>query len=201
MRRPPTQAAVLQIARASSVVRPRDLAARGIPRHALYTLVAQGKLIQIGRGLYRLPHAEFTENHSLAEVSKRAPNAVVCLLSALRFHGLTTELPSEVWIAIGPKAWAPTFPKPRLRCVRFSGPALTEGVEVHAIEGVRVQIYSVAKTIADCFKFRNKIGTSVGIEALREAWTKRRVAADDLWRHATHCRVNNIMRPYLESLA
>ena len=167
----------------------------------LYALVSQGKLVQVGRGLYRLPEVDLTENHSFAEVSKRAPRGVICLLSALRFHGLTTELPSEVWYAIDRKGWAPTFTKPRLHLIRLSGDSFTQGIEVHDIEGVPVRIFSIAKTIADCFKFRNKIGTNIAVEALREAWTKRLITADDLWTCSKYSRVTNVMRPYLEALS
>lgn len=192
--------ALLQMAREVGLIRPRDLERCHIPRRVLYLLAHTGELVRVGRGLYRLPEADFTENHSFAEVAARVPNGVICLLSALRFHELTTELPSEVWVALGPKTWSPTFKRPRLRVVRFSGAALREGVETHDIEGVPVRMYSVAKTIADCFKFRNKIGTSVAAEALRQAWATRRVSADELWTHAVHCRVTNVMRPYLENL-
>lgn len=157
--------------------------------------------MRVGRGLYRRADLDVTENHSLAEASKAVPDAIVCLLTALRFHGLTTELPSEVWVALPPKAWRPRVERPRLHVVRFSGDALKSGVETHTLEGVRVRIYSAAKTVADCFKYRNKIGTSVAVEALRDAWRTRKASADDLTRYAKVCRVLNVMRPYMESLA
>jgi predicted transcriptional regulator of viral defense system len=191
---------LLALASRVGAFRPRDVEALGVPRRRLYELVERGELAAAGRGLYRLPRGAITENHSLVEVAKRVPRGVVCLLSALRFHELTTELPAEVWIAIPSKAWAPTFKRPRLRVVRFSGPSLMEGVEEHVLEGIPVRVYGVAKTVADCFKFRNKIGTGVAVEALRDAWTQRKTTADDVWRYATVCRVNNVMRPYLESL-
>jgi predicted transcriptional regulator of viral defense system len=126
---------------------------------------------------------------------------VVCLLSALRFHGLTTQAPFEVWLAVGNKAAAPRLAYPPLRIVRFSGAALTEGVEVHEIDGVAVRVTSVAKTVADGFKYRNKIGLDVALEALREAWASKRMTSDELWHFAKVCRVANVMRPYLEGLA
>ena len=167
---------------------------------ALSTLARQGKLIRLCRGLYALPDRPVSEHASLAEVASKHPNVVVCLLSALQFHGLTTQSPSEVWVAIANKARAPKMDYPPLRIVRFSGDALTEGVEEHRVDGVTVQVTSVAKTVADCFKYRNKIGLEVALEALREAWNANRVKMDDLWRCAQVCRVANVMRPYLEAL-
>ncbi len=124
----------------------------------------------------------------------------MCLLSALRFYNLTTQSPFEVWLAIPNKARAPRMDYPPLRIVRFSGPALTEGIEAHMVDGVPVRITGVAKTVADCFKYRNKIGLDVALEALREAWREKRVSTDELWRYAELCRVANVMRPYLESI-
>jgi predicted transcriptional regulator of viral defense system len=132
-------------------------------------------------------------------VARLAPNAVVCLLSALRFHGLGTQLPSEVWLAVHVKAWRPRLTGMPVRIVRMSGPALTEGVEVHEVEGVPVRMTSAAKTVADCFKFRNKIGLDVVLEALRE-YRRQRRSLDDLHRLARVCRVDRVMRPYLEAM-
>jgi len=126
---------------------------------------------------------------------------VVCLLSALQFHGLTTQMPADLWLAIGEKAWRPKLEYPPLRVVYFSGKALTEGVETHRIQNVPVRVYSAAKTIADCFKYRNKVGLDVAMEALRDGWRQRKATADDLWQFAKVCRVANVMRPYLDSLA
>jgi predicted transcriptional regulator of viral defense system len=125
---------------------------------------------------------------------------VVCLLTALRFHGLTTQSPHEVWLAIPPRAWAPKVESPKVRLVRFSGPALKEMVEVHRIEGVTVRVYTAAKTVADCFKYRNKVGADVALEALRDSWRSNRATMDELWAAARVCRMTNVMRPYLESL-
>ena len=125
---------------------------------------------------------------------------IVCLLSALRFHCLTTQAPFDVWVAIPKAARVPKASFPPLRIVRFSGDALTEGVEQHMVDGVSVRITSVAKTVVDCFKFRNKIGLDVALEALRDAWMAKRVTMDELWHFAAICRVANVMRPYLESL-
>jgi predicted transcriptional regulator of viral defense system len=191
---------VLQLFRQSGVVRPRDLDTQGIRREHLYRLYKEGLLQRVGRGLYTLPDAEFTENHSLAEACKRVPHGVVCLLSALRFHNLTTQSPFEVWLAIGRKARRPKEGIPPLHIVRFSGEALHAGVEEHSIEGVKVRIYGPAKTVADCFKYRNKIGLDIALEALRDCWRERRCSMDELWQYAKICRVDKIMRPYLESL-
>jgi len=192
---------ILELVRKAGVLRPRDLDPYSIPRTYLSRLCAAGKLQRISRGLYVLPGSGATEHHSLAEVCKRVPNGVVCLLSALRFHELTTQAPFEVWLAIGEKAWRPRMEYPPLRIVRFSRTALRTGIEEHQIEGVTVHVYSPAKTIADCFKYRNKIGLDVAIEALRECWRSRRCTMDDLWHFANICRVRNVIRPYLESIA
>ena len=191
---------VLDLVRNAGVLRPRDLDAYGIPRTYLSRLLAAGKLHRVGRGLYVLPGSNVSEHRSLAEACKRVPKGVVCLLSALRFHELTTQAPFEVWLAIGEKAWRPRVDYPPLRVVRFSAAALASGVEQHQIQGVTIPVFSPAKTVADCFKYRNKIGLDVAIEALRECWRSRRCTTDDLWKYAKVCRVQNVMRPYLESI-
>lgn len=191
---------VLNIVRKSGILRPRDLASRSIPRTYLQRLHEQGLLVKEARGLYKLPDAEVTENHSLAEACKRVPRGVVCLLSALQFHKLTTQAPSEVWLALDRKARAPREGGQPLRLVRMSGRALTEGIEDHRIEGVAVKVYKPAKTVADCFKYRNKIGLDVALEALRDYRQKHRAGMDELWRFAKICRVERVIRPYLEAL-
>ncbi len=192
---------VLALVKKMGVLRPRDLKPYGIPRIYLSRLHAAGKLQRIGRGLYVLPGTNVSEHRSLAEACKRIPKGVICLLSALRFHELTTQSPYEVWLAIGEKAWRPRMEYPPLRIVRFSSASLGAGIEEHRIEGVIVRVFTPAKTIADCFKYRNKIGLDVAIEALRECWRSKRCTMDDLWQYAKICRVQNVMRPYLESLA
>ena len=192
---------ILDLAAERGLIRPRDLTERGLPTVALTRLVRQGRLQRVGRGLYALPDRPVSEHNALAEVARKHPQAIVCLLSALRFHGLTTQSPFEVWLAIPNKARAPKMDYPPLRIVRFSGVALTRGVEDHVIDGVPVRVTSVARTVADCFKFRNKIGLDVALEALQEAWRTKRVSMDELWRYATLCRVANVMRPYMESLS
>jgi len=190
---------ILALAKRQPLVRPRDVEARGIARESLLRLYRQGLLVRQARGVYALPESPVTEHHSLAIAAKRTPGGVICLLSALRFHGLTTQDPHEVWMAIDFKAHKPTVASPALRVVRFSGPALLEGIEHHTLEGVRVPVYSAAKTVADCFKYRNKLGVDVAIEALRDALRSRKATVDQIHRFAKVCRVANVIRPYLES--
>ena len=192
---------VLDLVREVGLVRPRDLESAGVPGVSLSQLARRGLLEKLGRGLYALPDVTPSEHRSLAEVSKRTPRGVVCLLSALRFHGLTTQAPPDVWLAIGPKDRAPRPDGVRLRIVRVSGEARDAGVEAHVVEGVPVRVYGVAKTVADCFKFRNKIGVDVAVEALRDCLEQRRCTADELADNARVCRVALVMRPYLEALA
>ena len=190
----------MQYVRRKRIVRPRDLEALGIPREYLLRLHRQGKLIRTGRGIYTLPDAAVTERHSYAEVAKRVPEAVLCLLSALAFHEFTTQSPAAVWIALGKGARKPTILSPSLRVVRLTEPSLTEGVEKHTVEGVAVRVYSAAKTVADCFKFRNKIGLDVAIEALKDSLRQKKATINDIYRYAKICRVSNVIRPYMESL-
>jgi predicted transcriptional regulator of viral defense system len=191
---------LIDLVRSQGLIRPCDLASMGIPRVSLTRAVRRGQLERVGRGLYGLPGREVSAHGSLAEVARRVPKGVVCLFSALRFHGLTTQAPFEVWLAIENKSLAPKLDFPPLRIVRFSGAALTEGVEEHVVGGVTIRITGVAKTVADCFKYRNKIGLDIALEALREAWRGKRMISDDIWRYAKICRVANVMRPYLDSL-
>jgi len=200
-RRPESPATqVLRLARAQGALRPRDLAAEGIAPVYIQRLAARGQLVRVGRGLYTLPNASVTEHHSLAEAAKRLPRAVVCLLSALRFHGLTTQAPFEVWLAIDPKARSPRTQTPPLRIVRMSGERLRAGVERHRVEGVDVQVFSRAKTVADCFRFRNKIGLDVALEALRE-YLRDKGRLDAVLRFAEIDRVARVIRPYAEAMA
>jgi predicted transcriptional regulator of viral defense system len=191
---------LLDLAQDKALLRPSDAVARGHSRLYLAQLAQRGLVHKVSRGLYALPQRKASEFASLAEVASKHPQALVCLLSALAFHGLTTQAPFEVWIAVDNKARAPQMPYPPLRIARFSGSALTEGVELHNIEGVPVKVTSVPKTIADCFKYRNKIGLDVAMEALKEAWSAKRVSMDELWHYGQICRVQNVMRPYLEGL-
>ena len=191
---------ILALAKSHGVVRSRDVEAAGIAREQLLRLYRKGVLERVARGTYVLAEAPVTEHHSLAVASKQVPKATVCLLSALRFHGLTTQDPHEVWIAIHVKSRRPQVTWPPLRIVRSSGPALSEGVEEHVIEGVPVRVYGVAKTVADCFKYRNKIGVDVAIEALRDAISERRASVDEIHRFTRICRVEQVIRPYLEAM-
>lgn len=183
------------------LVRPREIEARGVSRVQLARLVDEGLVVREGRGIYVAARHTPTALHTLAQVAKRVPEAVFCLLTALRFHDLTTQSPAEVWIALPEKARRPRLDHPRLRVARFSGPALTEGVEEHRAEGVVIRVYSAAKTVADCFKYRNKVGIDVAVEALRDFSRKYRGGATDLARFAHICRVSRVMQPYLDATA
>ncbi|WP_404789785.1 type IV toxin-antitoxin system AbiEi family antitoxin domain-containing protein [Altericista sp. CCNU0014] len=191
---------VLDLARAAGVLRPRDLEAQGIHREYLRRLERQGLLIRSGRGIYTPLDADFTEHHSLVEATQRVSHSIVCLLSALRFHEITTQAPFEIWLAIHGKAHTPREKLIPLHIVYMSGNAFESGIETHQLEGMPVQIYNLPKTVADCFKYRNKIGLDIALEALRESWRDRRCTMDELWHYAKICRVSNVMRPYLESL-
>lgn len=190
----------LKLARRRQGVTSRELGMAGIHRQVLSRLVAEGELERIARGLYRPPEQSISEHHGLAIAAAAVPHAVVCLLSALQYHGIGTQLPSEVWMAIDRRARRPALRYPPLRIVRYSGAALTQGVGSHVVEGRTVKVYNVAKTLADCFKYRNKIGLDVALEALREAWRAKRFTMDELERYAAICRVQRVMRPYLEAL-
>lgn len=184
-----------------SVIRSRDLTRLGLPRTALAAPLADGTLARLSRGVYAVSGHAISEHHSLAQAAVRVPHGVVCLLTALVFHGLTTVSPHEVWLAIHRKARLPKPGAPPLRIVRFGQLALLAGSSLESIDGIPVRITTAAKTVADCFKYRNKIGTHLAIEALREGWAKRKFTLDDLWVMADVCRVRNVMRPYVESLA
>ncbi len=184
-----------------TVIRPGDLERLAVPRNYLGRLVRAGRLERVGRGLYSSADHPPSENRTLLEVCRKVPQAVICLASALRFHELTTENPFEVWIALKPGAWSPRIEYPPIRVVRVSGDALTFGVAEHLVEGTKIKVYSPAKTVADCFKFRSKIGTELAIQALRECFREKKATMDQLWEAAKVCRVANVMRPYIESLS
>jgi predicted transcriptional regulator of viral defense system len=183
----------------STVLTAAQARASGISSTQLTRLVRAGKLVRIGRGIYVKAEDDVSEHRSLAEARAQARKGVICLLSALRFHDLTTQAPFQVWLAIGHKDRAPQIDVTSVRIVRFSGTALTEGIEHHTIDGVDVPVYSVAKTVADCFKFRFKIGLDVALEALREALSRRKATPDEIMRFARVCRIANVIRPYLEA--
>jgi predicted transcriptional regulator of viral defense system len=164
-------------------------------------MTASGQLERAARGLYRLPDASSSEHEGLVTVARKVPQAVICLLSALQFHGLTTQLPWQVWIAMPRGSHVPRLDHPPIKMVQFTGKAYTHGIETHEHDGVTLQVYGVAKTVADCFKHRNKIGVDVALEALKDALLQGRASFDDLWRSAKVCRVANVMRPYMEAVA
>jgi len=182
------------------ILRTRDIEVLGISRAFISKLRKQGIVKKVSRGLYSLPDTDYSKSHSLAEVAKQIPKGIVCLLSALSFHGFTTQLPHEVWIAIDFKARKPKWFGTPVRIVRFSGDALEKGVEKHRVYDIEIKVYCSAKTVADCFKYRNKIGLDVALEALREGWKEKRFTMDKLWKYAKICRVTKIMLPYMESL-
>jgi predicted transcriptional regulator of viral defense system len=186
----------LALAHKQAIVRAREFGAKGVPRVTLHRLVSDGVLIQPSRGLYQLADADLSEAHSLAA----APLGVIALLSALQFHELTTQTPHAVWMLMPSKAWAPTRPTVRLRIIRASGQALTGGIKHHRIDGVSVPITTPAKTVADCFKHRSKIGLDVALEALRDALRRKRASTDEIWKFAVANRVGSVMRPYLENI-
>lgn len=192
--------AILDLAAQHGLIRPLDLRARGLPSVALTRLVRQGLLTRVGRGLYARPDRIVSEHGTLAQVASKHPQTIVCLLTALCVHDLTTQSPFEVWLAIPNKARAPKMDYPSLRIMRFSGAALTDGIEEHQIDGVTVRVTNVARTVADCFKFRNKIGLDVAIEALKDAWFKRKATMADLSHFAKINRVERVMQPYLETV-
>lgn len=193
------QQQILELARKKGIIRAKDVEAVGISRNYLYRMHKKGLLEKNAVGLYTLPEAPVTENSSLAEVAKRLPHAVVCLISALSYHEITTQIPHEIWLTIPRGSWRPDVEYPPLNLTYVSGPAYSFGIQEHVINGVAVKIYSPAKTVADCFKFRNKVGLDVAIEALREAWRSRKVTMDELLEAAGIDRVSKIMRPYLEA--
>jgi len=182
------------------MLRPCDLDAYHIPRRYLSRLYQRGLLQRTARGIYIAADAELSEKQTIVEVSKRIPKGVICLLSALVVHEITTQSPFEVWVAIDRKARLPQIKDLPVRIVRFSGDALTSGIEHRQIDGVKVPIYNAAKTIVDCFKYRNKIGLDIAIEALKEGWAAKKITMQDIQKYAEICRVKNVMQPYLESL-
>jgi predicted transcriptional regulator of viral defense system len=198
---PTSEQTILHLARERRLLRARDLLEQGLPTVALTRLVAAGKLERVARGVYSIPNQAISEHRSLAEAAIRVPRGVVCLLSALRVHDIGTQAPFDVWLAIPHHMPSPRLDQPPLRVVRMSGQSLTEGIEEIIIDDVAVPVFNPAKTVADCFKFRNKIGLDVALEALREGWNQRKFTMDDLWHYATIDRVANVMRPYLEALA
>lgn len=191
----------VEIARERGIARGADFDQAGVPRVYLQRLTREGILQRVGRGLYRLSDTPSDAASSLAEASRIQPKGVIGLLSALQFHDLTTQTPHAVWMLLGPKDWAPVNPAVQIKVIRAGGPSLQAGVDTHTIDGVPVPITSPAKTVADCFKYRNKIGADVAVEALRDLLARsRRPPIDELWRYAEVDRVQGVIRPYLEAL-
>jgi predicted transcriptional regulator of viral defense system len=192
---------VLEMARAGAILRAKDTAATGVHTGTLTRMVRAGQLERVGAGRYQLPtKRRRTEHHDLVMATSAIPQSVVALVSALRFHGIGTQLPHQVWIAVPRGTRVPRLQAPPLRVVNIS-PALFElGVEVHRIEGQSVKVYGVARTVADCFRFRNRVGLDVALEALSEAWRSKRLKMDELNRIAKKLRVQRVMQPYLETV-
>ena len=191
----------LELARRHRLLRAATALEHGVAATTLSRLVARGGLIRVSRGLYSLPDAEPTEHRTFAEVARRAPAGVVCLLSALRFHGLSTQAPHEVWLAIRRGAHRPRLRDLPVRLVEMSADAFTHGVDVHQLEGVDVRVTSTAKTVADCFRFRSSVGLDVALEALRAFVRQRAGTMDALHAAAKVDRVAKVMLPYLEAIA
>ncbi len=177
-----------------------EIRAAGITAATISRMERDGEVVRLARGLYQLSNAPLDADHSLAEAAKRVPKGVICLVSALAFHGLTDQLPRKVWLAIGQKDWTPKPANSSLRIIRFTDSLLNEGVETHVIENVPVRIFGVAKTIADCFRHRSKIGLSVAIEGLQEALRQRKATPGEIAEQAERGGMATVMRPYLEAL-
>ncbi len=191
---------VQTLLRRNRIIRSRELDRAGIQRVVLARMLKRGLIKRVGRGLYVAPDFKPTARHSLAEAGKRYPRGVICLLTALQLHNLTTQAPFEVWMAVERKAWRPVADRPAMRFAHFGGKSYSEGVESYRIEGVEVKVYNPAKTVADCFKYRHKIGLDIALEALRDCLAQHKCPIDELWKYAKICRVQNVMRPYLEAL-
>ena len=193
-------ASIVRRARNKAVLQPRDFARAGLHPEQIRRLVRSGKIDRAGRGRYLLPGATMPAEIGLALVATAAPAATVCLLTALLFHNIGTQAPHRVWIAVDRRAAKPRIDYPAVRVVRFSGRALTFGVETRDIAGTPVRIFSAAKTVADCFKYRNKIGLEIALEALKDGLRLKRFNRDEIWVAAGVCRVSRVIRPYLEAL-
>lgn len=182
------------------MMRLSELRAAGVTAPTLARMTADGEALRLGRGIYQASHADMGMQHDLAQVALRAPKAVICLVSALAFHGLTDQLSGKVWIAIGAKDWEPVVDFPPIKVVRFAGRLLEQGVETHEIEGVPVRVFGVAKTVADCFRFRSTVGITVALEGLQEALRQRKASPAELMQTFETGRIASVARPYLEAL-
>lgn len=190
-----------QVLRDKNIFRLSEARALGLHPEQVRRMTRQGELTRLGRGLYAPATFAPGEHHTLAEVAKRVPKGVVCLLTALRFHGIGTQHPREVWLAVDRRAGVPRLDVASVRVVRVSGAALTAGIDEHDVEGVTVRVTSPARTVVDCFRFRNRIGVDVAVEALRDYRRLRKGTADELWREADQLRMTRVMRPYWDAIA
>ncbi|MBM3295065.1 MAG: transcriptional regulator [Candidatus Aminicenantes bacterium] len=190
----------LDFLRNRGILRARDLSQMGISREMLRRIHKKGLIERAGRGLYRMK-GQMVEHRTLIEASTLVPKGVICLLSALHFHEIGTQEPSDIWLALPNSAWRPRIRTLRLRFVYPSGKAYSEGIEIREFPGGSIRVYNAAKTVADTFKFRNKIGQDVAVEALKDTLSSRKASRDELWHFAKICRVQKIMRPYLEALS
>lgn len=201
MSQPSSQRQIAQaLLEARGIARLAELRAAGVTAATVSRMERDGEIVRLARGLYQLPDALLDAHHSLAEAAKRLPKGVVCLVSALALHGLTDQLPKKVWMAIGKSDWSPKADGVPIRVVRFTDSLLVESVEIHEIEGVSVKVFGVAKTVADCFRHRSKIGLTVAIEGLQEALRQRKATPAEIVRQADRGGVSTVIRPYLEAL-
>ncbi|MGI6393460.1 MAG: type IV toxin-antitoxin system AbiEi family antitoxin domain-containing protein [bacterium] len=191
---------ILKLVKKKGMVTASDLEKIGVYRNLIYEMHNEGLLVRQSRGIYSASDMEFSEHLSLIEISKRSPDSVICLISALFFHGATTQLPHEVWIAVKRGSWIPRYDSPPVNVTIVSGNAYDFGIEKHKINGIEIKVYSIAKTVADCFKFRNKIGLDVAIEALKEVIISRKATVDEIMEAAQICRVSSVIRPYIEAV-
>jgi len=182
------------------IVRTEELSSAGVHRETIHRMVKAGDIVKLARGLYSFPDYQPTENYSLIEAQKLVAKGVVCLLSALSYHGIGTQNPPEIWMAIPRKTRPPKIDNSPVKIVKFSGEGYQNGIEKHIIENNEIKIYNIPKTIADCFKFRNKLGIDVAIEALKDVMLNKRTTFDELLKYSEICRVRKIITPYMESL-
>ncbi len=192
---------ILQLAQKHPLLRARDVVQAGLPTVVLTRLVSAGKLERVGRGVYSLPNQPISENRSLAEVAIRVPRGVVCLASALNVHEIGTQLPHAVWLALPRQTVSPRIDSPSLRIIRMSGSSLIEGIDKFVADGVEVRVFNPAKTVADCFKFRNKIGLDVVLEAMREYLRRPRRNVELLMHYARIDRVANLEAAFIKHAA
>lgn len=196
----PNETKILNMAKALGILRPRDVRSKGHSVNYLQRLLSKGRLVKLGRGQYALPDREATEHETLSITAKRYPGTVVCLLSALRFHELTTQSPGAIWLAVEGSKLAPADTPTTVQVVRMSGLSFQNGITTHVLGQVPVRIYEPAKTVVDCFKFRNRVGMDIAIEALKDCLAQQLATPAKIWEFAEICRVKTIVKPYLEAL-